>query len=99
MEDNKTMTVLEIEGCDYRLYKNWYKAQHQMLMDWFDGGSEADLTKALELLDKIGQGTNDPYDLGDVKRIVKYVKDDLHDALHNGYIEGYAWTYTAEVMD
>lgn len=99
MEDNKTMVVLEMDGCDYRLYKNWYRAQHQMLTDWFDNAGEEDLTRAIKLLDKISEGTNDDYDLGEVKRIVNYIKNDLHDALHNGYIEGYAWTYTAEVME
>lgn len=99
MEDNKTMVVLEEEGCDYRLYHNWYRAEHQMLKDWFDGSVEEDLNDALELLEKIGKGTNDAYDLDTIKRVVRYVKNDLHDILHDGYIEGFGYIYTAEVAD
>ena len=96
----ETVYVLELDDSGIKkIFRSEARAKEEMLKHWYDGYAKSSLEKMEDLIKSIQKGANEPYDALTLEGYISTIQRDLEYYFKEGYFDGFAWVYPAELEE
>lgn len=97
---SETVYVLELDDSGIKkIFRSEARAKEEMLKHWYEGYAKSSLEKIEAIVKRIREGTNEPYDARDLEDYITTIQRDLEYYFKEGYFDGFAWVYPAELEE
>ena len=96
----ETVYVLELDDSGVKkIFRSEARAKQEMLKHWYDSYAKSSLEKMEALIKSIREGDNEPYDALTLEDYISGIQRDLNYYFNEGYLDGFAWVYPAELEE
>lgn len=96
----ETVYVLELDDSGVKkIFRSEARAKQEMLKHWYDSYAKSSLEKMEALIKSIQTGANEPYDALTLESYISTIQRDLDYYFNEGYLDGFAWVYPAELEE
>lgn len=96
----ETVYVLELDDSGIKkIFRSEVRAKQEMIKHWYEGYADGALGRMTEIIKRLREGTNEPYDARDLEGYITTIQRDLEYYFEEGYLDGFAWVYPAELEE
>lgn len=96
----ETVYVLELDDSGVKkIFRSEARAREEMLKHWYDSYAKNSLEKMEVLIKSVREGGNEPYDALILEDYIRTIQRDLEYYFKEGYFDGFAWVYPAELEE
>lgn len=96
----ETVYVLELDDSGIKkIFRSEARAREEMLKCWYEGYAKNAFEKMAELIKDWKGEFRAPYDAEDLESYIITLQHDLECYLKEGYLDGFAWVYPAELEE
>lgn len=97
---SETVYVLELDDSGIKkIFRSEARAKEEMMKHWYEGYTKSNLEKMEALIKRIREGTNEPYDALELEGYITTIQRELEYYFKEGYFDGFAWVYPAELEE
>ena len=97
----ETVYVLELDDSGVKkIFRSEARAREEMLKHWYESYAKSSLERMEALIKSIREGDNEPYDDAlNLKNYISTIQRDLDYYFNEGYLDGFARVYPAELEE
>jgi len=96
----ETVYVLELDDSGVKkIFRSEARAREEMLKHWYKSYAKNSLEKIKILIKSVREGGNEPYNTLILEDYISGIQRDLEYYFEEGYLDGFAWVYPAELEE